>query len=602
LLWRPARLIEQLPMVSWFEPVQLLATALQTLASVVVGSRSDQRIVQALSSRRLEFYDYAFHYKEDRHGPYVDRTHPRSDIWMDYVCDTGDGWNSTYAVAYALAQPRLSVGLDGSADVWNLPRADILVFGGDEVYPTPSREEYQRRLIVPFETAFGDDDPAEPPHVFAIPGNHDWYDGLSAFARLFCSGVGGHHFAGWRTRQRRSYFALRLPAGWWLIGSDGQLQSDIDTPQIEYFRHIANHHMKPGDRVIMCLAAPVWVQAHKYRQFGSVFDETDLLYLRDEIFARRGVHVPLFLSGDYHHYRRHQEVAAPDGQAPIQKITAGGGGAFLHPTHDEDVRQLPEERVSPDEPRREFELKTSYPDMRRSRRLAFGNLLFPLRNPRFGVVPGAIYLMTVWLVSAAVVRSDPADVADAIGLTAQAFNSNPGLTLWVLAVTAGLIVFTDTHSRLYRWAGGLAHAGAHWVAMFLIGWSALWVGRHVVPAWPLPRVLFDALLVLGTGWLVGSIVMGLYLLISLNVFGRHSQHAFAALRIQDFKNFLRLHIAADGALTLYAIKIPRVPRAWRPRQASDGTHAHVVPVDGLEPALIEPPIGCGTCKTGTAAR
>ena len=67
----------------------------------------------------------------------------------------------------------------------------MLVFGGDEVYPTPSRAEYHRRLIVPWETAAGDARLDESPHVFAIPGNHDWYDGLSAFARLFCSNVGG---------------------------------------------------------------------------------------------------------------------------------------------------------------------------------------------------------------------------------------------------------------------------------------------------------------------------------------------------------------------------------------------------------------------------
>ena len=205
--------------------------------------------------------------------------------------------------------------------------------------------------------------------MFAIPGNHDWYDGLSAFARLFCSNVGGRHFAGWRTRQRRSYFALKLPCRWWLIGSDGQLQADIDTPQIEYFRQVADRYMQPGDRVIVCLASPVWVQAHKYREFGGVFDETDLLYLRDEVFARRGVQMSVFLAGDNHHYRRHEEIAPGDPAAPIQKITAGGGGAFLHPTHDEDVSVLEEERAMPDEPRRRYALTASYPDVAQSARL-----------------------------------------------------------------------------------------------------------------------------------------------------------------------------------------------------------------------------------------
>ena len=46
--------------------------------------------------------------------------------------------------------------------------------------------------------------------------------------------------------QHRSYFALKLPHRWWLVGVDSALQSDLDVPQLEYFRHIAEHAMEPG--------------------------------------------------------------------------------------------------------------------------------------------------------------------------------------------------------------------------------------------------------------------------------------------------------------------------------------------------------------------
>ena len=538
------------------------------------------------------YYDYTFRYRDGREGPYVDATRPRDEIWIDYICDTGDGWNSTYAVAYTASQPAIDVGVDGAAERYRLPRGDVLVFGGDEVYPTPSRAEYHRRLIVPWETAFGDTRTSESPHVFAIPGNHDWYDGLSAFARLFCSNVGGRHFAGWRTRQRRSYFALKLPCRWWLIGSDGQLQADIDTPQIEYFRQVSDRYMQPGDRVIVCLASPVWVQAHKYREFGGVFDETDLLYLRDEIFARRGVQMSVFLAGDNHHYRRHAEIAPVEPGAPIQKITAGGGGAFLHPTHDEDVSVLEEERAMPDEPRRRFALTASYPDVTRSARLALGNLLFAWHNPKFGVVPAAVYLMTVWMVSAAMIRPRPSSAGEAMRLTLRAFDHNPALALWMLILLAIFVTFTDTHSRVYRVIGGAAHVGAHWAAMFVIGWSSLAVAMWMAPAWAFTRFALVALLVGSGGWLAGSFLTGLYLLVSLNVFGRHSEEAFSALRIQDYKNFLRLHIATDGTLTIYPLKLPRVPRRWRTPGPEDRerTPSRLVPDEPVEPALIEPPI------------
>ena len=59
---------------------------------------------------------------------------------------------------------------------------------------------------------------------------------------------------------------------------------------------------------------------------------------------------------------------------------------------------------------------------------------------------------------------------------------------------------------------------------------------------------------------VGGVLLGLYLLISVQVFGRHSNEAFSSLRIQDYKQWLRMHFAADGTLTIFAIGIDRVPR------------------------------------------
>ena len=38
---------------------------------------------------------------------------------------------------------------------------------------------------------------------------------------------------------------------------------------------------------------------------------------------------------------------------------------------------------------------------------------------------------------------------------------------------------------------------------------------------------------------------------------------------QDYKHFLRLHVGTDGALTIWPIKIDRVPRRWRDRRGAD---------------------------------
>lgn len=596
LLWRPFARPQRLPMVGWFDPGQLLRTGLKTLFSLMVGERSDRRIIQALVASRQDWYDCSIAPAAQAH----DAGAAREELWIDYVCDTGDGWNSTYAVAYALAQPQLEVA-DGTA-VHRLPRADLLVFGGDLVYPAASREEYQRRLIHPFQTAFGDAQCAHAPEVFAIPGNHDWYDGLSAFSRLFCSDVGGRRFAGWRTRQTRSYFAVRLPCGWWLLGSDGQLQSDIDTPQIEYFRAIARDHMRPGERAILCLSLPVWIYAHKYRRHGSVFDETDLVYLREEVSARHGVELTVYLSGDLHHYRRHEEVDAAPGRIPVQKITAGGGGAFLHPTHDEDVAELVEEAVDGSGDARRFVLRKGYPSLRISWWLSWGNLLFAWRNPRFGIVPAVLYLLTAWLVGAATDYAQPRGPLAALRISVDAFAREPGLALWVIGVLAAFVLFTDTHARAYRWIAGLAHAAAHWVAMFYIGWGARFVGAALADGYGAAQFVVSAGLVFAGGWVAGSFIMGLYLLVSLNVFGRHSEEAFSALKVQDYKHFLRLHIGRDGALTIHPVKIERVPRRWRDRAAGDDTPSRVVPDAPFTPELIEPPVVVPGVATGAVDR
>ena len=152
--------------------------------------------------------------------------------------------------------------------------------------------------------------------------------------------------------------------------------------------------------------------------------------------------------------------------------------------------------------------------------------------------------------------------------------------------------FTDTHSPLYKWAGGLLHAFAHYTALFYVGWGSAFLVYQLYPTSPVMQLLVGAGLVFGLGWILGSVIVGLYLLVSLRIFGRHAEEAFSALRIQDHKNFLRLRIGEDGSLTLYPIGIERVPRRWRERRDDEAglTPSRFVPEDGTPPRLIEPPI------------
>jgi hypothetical protein len=535
------------PMVGWFDPGPLVTTGLHVLVSTLFGRHSDYRLLEALASADdNEFFDYT---------ALADGL-PRRELWIDYVADTGDGWNPTYAIAYWITRPSLGAVDETGRQIATRP-GDLLVFGGDQVYPTASKREYHERLVRPFETARNYSRPPEP-DVFALPGNHDWYDSLVSFTRLFCS---QRWFQGWRTRQRRSYFALKLPGRWWLVATDLQLGSDIDALQVSYFTHVASN-MRPGDRIILCSAEPHWVLSKAYRELDPEVNENNLHYL-EQVFERAGARTLVHLAGDLHHYRRH---ARRDG---THKITAGGGGAFLHPTHGTDVSTLAGD----------FTLACAYPPEAVSRRLTWGNLLFPAINPRFGWVTGSLYALAGWWWQTG-------------GL---------GRLVGPLLIIAGFVLFTETHSRWYRRVAGSLHGAAHLIAAYALGAAGTDLAGRLAIDVPAPASLpglqtaIIGMVLFGGGWIVGSFLMGIYLLVSLNGFGRHSNEAFSALRIEDYKHFIRMHIDGEGRLRIFPLGLDRVPRRWKPASDAAPEEAQLVPDDprastpsSIEPALLVP--------------
>ena len=544
---------KQMPMVRWYDPLQLIRTGMDVAASTLFGRHSDFRLLEALAAPGIQFDDDWGNLRADE------------SLWIDYVADVGDGWNSTYAIACALARPALTL-KDDQGNSHETKRGSILVFGGDEVYPAASRTEYKQRLVGPYETALRTTVPPHP-SVYAIPGNHDWYDSLVSFTRLFCS---RRWFAGWQVKQTRSYFAAKLPRGWWLIGTDVQLGSDLDQPQVEYFESVAEK-MGPDDRVILCDAEPHWIYARTYGQIDSDYNENNLAFLERKF----GGKVAVFLAGDLHHYRRHED---PQGR---QKITAGGGGAFLHPTHGPDVSTLANG----------FEFKKSFPDPKTSRSLARRNLLFPFLNSRFGAVTGVLYMLAAWSIMVNLPPSGLGQFREALSVAFKAALSSPVAAFWVVAVFLAFWLFTDTHSPRYRFVAGTVHGLAHLLAAFLIGWGATRLTVALgFPFGDTHQLLLSGAFILIAGWFVGSFVMGIYLLVSINVFGRHSEEAFSSLAIEDWKNFLRMRIDAQGNLTLYPVGIRRVPRKWKARDGGGGPEMVAADPKATGPELIESPV------------
>ena len=563
------------PMVGWYDPRQLARTGADVAVSTIFGQHADYRLTEALlaptDDDEVIWDDDPVDPLEEHDDIYDYSNQP--ELWIDYIADTGSGWNPTYAVAYHAAQSTLKIEskqTDGSTATEETRRGSILVFGGDQVYPVANRKSYRERLVEPFEAALRWTNPPHP-RVFAIPGNHDWYDSLVSFTRLFCS---RRWFAGWRTRQRRSYFALKLPHNWWLVGTDVQLASDIDIPQVKYFRRIARK-MNDGDRIIVCTAEPHWVYAGMYNKFDAEINENNLAFLDRKVFQKQKIAV--YLSGDLHHYRRHEDANR------IQKITAGGGGAHTFPTHKGDVNELAGG----------FKLcQPTFPSEAESSKLTWGNLLFPFYNPYFFFVPALLYLLTAWTVMADVGNFGIRDWYPALRTAIATSLANPGAVFWILLVWGGFLMFTDTHSKAYRLIAGTLHGLTHLVCIFLIGWAATFIGISCLGfVFQQPKqLLLAGVIIFLVGGLAGSFVMGLYLLISLNGFGRHLDEAFSSLHNEDWKHFVRLHFDDTGRLTIYPIGIKRVPRHWQ--RAPDGATPEFEPNDpkATQPELIEPPI------------
>lgn len=254
-----------------------------------------------------------------------------------------------------------------------LPRGSFVLVGGDLAYPNPSDDTYQTRLFEPYRDALrgnhklrklfheqqrsivvpdaedkdvahitmldaqtvsrialggnvlrGSRGTAEEalrsaPMLFAIPGNHDWFDGLSTFRKFIMEKT---WIGGWLMPQRSSYFVLRLPFNWFVLCGDTGTTADFDISQRNYFLDVIERHMDESSCVILACHEPAWIYEAMYSRDGSLQPEVN------RVARALGTRLRLRICGDIHHYSRHAPCDALS-EAPML-IVSGGGGAFLH--------------------------------------------------------------------------------------------------------------------------------------------------------------------------------------------------------------------------------------------------------------------------------
>ncbi|MCX5554902.1 metallophosphoesterase [Streptomyces sp. NBC_00038] len=249
------------------------------------------------------------------------------------IGDTGEGDDPQYAVVPGF----LKVGQD----------TRFAVLASDVVYPVGSADDYGTKFYRPYR------DYQAP--VYAIPGNHDWYEDLQGFMREFCDAPPPTPRAVprklsrawlrsllWHTprppdeqrlaeaRQMRSAPAQQAvqPGPYWaidagpvrIIGIDTGLLGTIDAEQGRWLREVS----KGAVPKILVTGSPLYVDAKHHpcriEDGGTV----------DDIVRDPAHHYVAAIGGDIHNYQRYP--VRVDGRT-IQYVVAGGGGAFMHATH-----------------------------------------------------------------------------------------------------------------------------------------------------------------------------------------------------------------------------------------------------------------------------
>ncbi len=582
-------------MTHWFGPIILAKLGWQAIVAALFGQYADQRTTQAAldsepATKVTQRYDYSTKLTAD----------PQGAVWLDYVADLGDGFDATYTVASILAMPELNL-KDSKGTTHQTPRGQILVMGGDEVYPTASRDAYWERTRQPYELAFPERRGTKKVPFFAIPGNHDWYDGLESFHDTFCrtktTGAkrDGVKIGSWQSRQHRSYFALKLPFDWHLWGLDIQLGGFVDQPQLDYFKLEAKKFTEKS-KVIICTAQPSWLKA-KNREDCDDQAYKSMLYVKHiaESSGAAGYkkRVCALIAGDLHHYSRY----AHD-KEEMQLVTAGGGGAFLHATHhlpdrfeiewygakwnNADAKlchySLYSDPVDPDTIQ---DQPAVYPSQDVTRKLCWDNWRFALDNKIFAVLVGVIYAL----------------VASYISMTESTVFNDPFLAILAAALLGALMFHSYNSGRAVKYClWGIGHFALHAIAMWALA-KLLWPAgatlctQYNCDYFTLIWLVYMAVSIV-IGGVIGGTIFGIFIAAACAIGKIHQDEAFSALRVQSYRNFLRLRLS-DNALTIYPVGIDKVPgRAkWAKNQNSSENNPPVYVVNPpLEPHLIEGPV------------
>ncbi|ACE85976.1 ABC transporter permease [Cellvibrio japonicus] len=578
--------------VAWYNPWVLLRSLREMLATDDQIRNLDRR---EMYSSTLELIQVAETERDD-------------DFWWDFVSDTGDGGNAAYAVARQMQIPLLNKkvreGLVGDIPD-TLPMGELLVLGGDLAYPGASVEEYQYRLAEMWTASGQQERPAQEAAAqlrpsLAIPQNHDWFDNISSFNLYFVDRREKEPEQGFsiksaetqvevtplstRKLQKQSYFAARLPNNWVILGLDFALVGDIDRKQHIAFRNLFNGspgcepQITPEDNIILLYPEPYWT-----RDLGDHAREGyPKRYQRLEAFIRdKNGKIRLRIAGDIHHYAREFSSAGQSG-ADDMLITAGGGGAFLHPTHTNNTK-ADKVRCHREEP---FAMSD---DLKSRIRLGVdskGDAEVAKVYDRHELYPTAAQSKSLlW-------RSVFSFFKPAESLCSQLRDKREDFWKYLrLSICQGNILFAVLLGVIFAFAvvtsswipgilllaiyAGISGEGGMgfkilgaFVGALVLGIAEAIASGLCISSWNMCGLIFAWVGAALLGIVIGGLITGIYFWIC-SARGYLPNNAFSHLGHEGYKSFLRFRIDREGNLHGYLWGTNHVPSFWVKNPAAD---------------------------------
>jgi 3',5'-cyclic AMP phosphodiesterase CpdA len=227
--------------------------------------------------------------------------------------------------------------------VSNKPDVKFVVISSDIVYPSGAMKDYERKFFLPFKGV------TKP--IYAIPGNHDWYDALDAFVATFYTREAARLAIEARLQSdlkftldtdkkvrglidqvsflRKEY---QVPVGYQtapffqvsndyfvLLTIDTGVLRRVDDTQLAWIKAVLE--ASKGKYVIALLGHPFYAIGEYQGNMNPDFKALhDLL---------REYKVPLVMAGDTHDMEYYKELPQNNDNHIMHHFVNGGGGAYL---------------------------------------------------------------------------------------------------------------------------------------------------------------------------------------------------------------------------------------------------------------------------------